>query len=391
MQLSDSVQNQLPAPVPKRLHSELQDLVSKVQIQGNLCVSHPDYKPLELPESAVARFQHLPWELQLKYLSLQLRSFLYGIYYNGSLKAALAPDADSMNLLPHQNLENNTFLGVDLAFYEQLHNSNSGVGYFSPDWQVLWQESDGKWVVTKGGLTLHIDRDRHLQPRERAAVACDSVAIRMPRNLVQNGFYIAVGNAGPQAHQDIVRVYFNLSPEGAVAVMGSLTQQLNAIPIPFSFKALYNPSDYGRYDSAVLYFQKSYYKVVWSVLKKIYAEIQCHFRMPVPLFTKLIAPGLAIAEEPNRKFAEMETFGMNRCQIVANGLLEAWQQGDESPEERMTSILQHFSLLGIEWQRPYLNANSEDIYTTLVDFDTLPSTLTDITGDSVSSSVGRLR
>lgn len=60
---------------------------------------------------------------------------------------------------------------------------------------------------------------------------------------------------------------------------------------------------------------------------------------------------------------------MNRCQIVANALLEAWQQGEESPEARMISILQHFSLLGIELQRPYLNANSEDIYRILANFE----------------------
>lgn len=365
MQVSDSLQHQLPTIAPTRFHSELRDIVNKVQIESNLCISHPDYKPWKLPESAVTYFQQLPSELQLKYLSLQLRNFLYGIYYNGSLKAALALAGDSTGLPLHQNLENNTFVGVDLAFYEELHQNNSGVGYFSPNWRVVWQETDGRLVVIKDGLTLHIDRNLHLQPRQQAATLCDSVAIRMPSNLIQNGFYVAVGNAGPQGNQNIVRVYFNFSPEGAVAVMGSLTQQLNAILLPFSFKALYNPSDYGRYNCAVLCFEKSHYEIVQSVLQTIYLDNQWHFRMQVPMFTKLIAPGLAIAEEPDCQFADLESFGMNRCQIVANGLLEAWQQTNESPEGRMASIIQHFSRLGIDVQRPYLNANSEDIYTSL--------------------------
>ena len=365
MQVSDSLQHQQLAFASKQLHSKLQDIVHKVQIQPKLCVSHPDYQPVELPESAVDYFQHLPLELQFKYLSLQLRSFLYGIYYNGSLKAALAPNADATGLALHQNLENNTVLGVDLEFYKQLHESNSVVGYFSPDWRVVWQETDGSLVVAKGGLALHINRDYHLQPTERTATVCDSVPIRMPRNLVQNGFYVAVGNAGVQSDRDIVRVYFNVSAEGAVAVMGSITQQLNTIPIPFSFKALYNPSDYGRYNSAVLYFEKNHFETVRSVLLKVYPENQCHFRMQIPLFTKLIAPGLAIAEEPNHKFADIESFGMNRCQLVANALLEAWQQGNETPQARIALIVQHFSRLGLELQRPYLNANAEDIYTPL--------------------------
>jgi len=365
MQLLDSPQSQLSASAPERVLDSLQDIANHVQIQPNFCINHPAYKPFEIPAEVVTRFQRIPLALQNKYLSLQLQSFLYGIYYNGSMQAALATDVSSDNLALHQNLENNTFLGVDLEFYDRLHKSNSGEGYFDPGWQVLRQESDNSLVVRKGGLTLHIKRDRHLQPIEQSASVGNLVAIRMPRNLVQNGFYMAVSDAGPDTHPQTVRVYFNLTPEGAVAVMASLTRQLNEIRIPFTFKVLYNPSDYGRYDSGVLYFEKSNYETVRQVLRSVYTENQLHFRTEVPLFTKLLAPGLALAEEPDCKFAAVESFGMNRCQIVANGLLSARQNGDESPDSRMASIRQHFSLLGIDWQRSYLNANSEDIYTPL--------------------------
>jgi HopA1 effector protein family len=193
----------------------------------------------------------------------------------------------------------------------------------------------------------------------------DNVSILMPKNLVQNGFYVAVSNAGLNTHPNTVRVYFNLTPEGAVAVMENLTQQLNAIDILFTFKALYNPSDYDRYDSAVLYFDRSNYEAVRQVLKNIYPETQPHFRQEIPLFTKLLASGLALAEEPDLKFTAQESFGMNRCQIIANGLLEAKRQGDESLQNRMDAILKQFSMVGIDWQRPYLNNNSEDIYKSL--------------------------
>jgi hypothetical protein len=360
MQLLDSLQTQ-PFALPERLQASLQDIVSNIQIQSNLCISHPEYKPLELPEEVVTRFQQLPSNLQNKYLSVQLCNFLYGIYYNGYLKPVLAKDAEDKKVSLHQDLENNTYMGVDVVFYERLHSSNSGEGYYSPGWLVVKQETDGM-AVYKSGLTLYVQRDRHLQPQHQAANVGDSVAIKMPKNLVQNGFYMAVGNAGPYTEGNIVRVYFNLTPEGAVGVMGSLTLELNALPIPFNFKALYNPSDYKRHDSAVLYFEKNHYKAVCSVLEKVYAHHQSLFQADVPLFTKILAPGLAIAEEPNQKFAEKESFGMNRCQIIANGLLEAWHQGDDSPEGRMSFIIQQFSSLGIELQHPYLNAHSEDIY-----------------------------
>ena len=368
-QLLDSPTIQRSDVATGRLLDALQDIVSKVQIQSDFCIRHPDYKPFELPAEVVARFQQLPADIQRKYLSLQLCSFLYGIYYNGCMRTSLAPEADS-NPLP-LDLENNTLLGVDLGFYNRLHQSNSGTGYFDPGWYVLREESDGSLAVTKGSLRVHIERDRHLQPAQQAAVVGDSVAVQMPKNRVQNGFYMAVSNVGlnrlddPEGQSVTVRVYFNLTPEGAVATMGSLTRWLNEMAIPFSFKVLYNPKDYGRHDSGVLYFDKSDYEAVRQVLEAVYSEERSHFQPEVPLFTMQLAPGLALAEEPDHKFADQESFGMNRCQIVANSLLEAWHQEDGSLKGRINAILQHFSFLGIDWQRPYLNANSEHIYTAL--------------------------
>ncbi len=352
--------------IPDLFQASLEDLVNKVHIESHVCIRHPDYKPLELPPESVKRFQQLPLDLQNKYLNVQLRNFLYGTYYNGSLKRVLALDTEETNLSLKQNLEeNNTFLGVDVVFYDRLHQSNRGEGYFSSGWVVIKHETDGAIAVQHGGLTLHIECDRHLPPENQTANIGDIVAIKMPKNLVQSGFYMAVGNAGSYREDKIVRIYFNLTTEGAVAVMESLTTELNTIPMPFNFKALYNSGDYGRYDSAVLYFDKSNYEVFRTVLERVYTQHHSHFQPEVPLFTKFLAPGLALAEEPDQKFGEQESFGMNRCQIVANAMLENWHQGDNSPESRMTSIEQQFSLLNIELQRPYLNANSEDIYTQL--------------------------
>jgi hypothetical protein len=371
MQLLDLVPNYLPADADNRLLVSLQDIADNIQIQPNFCISHPAFKPLQLTPEGVQRFQHLSVELQHKYLSLQLRSFLYGIYYNGYLQDVLALETETADKFVPPNLENNTFLGIDMVFYDRLHQSNCGQGYFDPGWQVLRQESDRSLAVTKGELTVHIDRVRHLKLVEQSACVGDLVSILMPRNLVQIGFYVAISDTGAEYRSNsysrptIVRIYFHFSSEGAVAVMANLTQQLNKIKIPFSFKVLYNPADYKRYDSGVLYFERSHYPVLREVLQKVYAENQAHFQPQIPLFTKQLAPGLALAEEPNRKFTAQESFGMNRCQIVADALLEAWHKGDNSSESRMNNIFKHFSVLGIDWQRPYLNANSEDIYTPL--------------------------
>ncbi len=361
-QLLDYSQSQLDNCF-NRLQAVLEDIVNQVEIRADFSVRHPDYKPLELPAEVVTRFQKMPEQMQQKYLSLQLRSFLYGIYYSGSMRQALALDTEENNL--PLDLENNTVLGIDLEFYNRIHKSNNGQGYFESDWSILKEEEDGSLVVTKGGLRLHIERDQHLQPAEQDAVIGDTVFIKMPKNCVQNGFYVSVGDARANLHQNgsvLVRIYFNLTPDGAVGVMSSLTQQLNEQNIPFDFKVLYNPQDYQRHDSGVLYFDKSNYELVDQILQKVYQENQSHFKVEVPLFTLELAPGLALAEEPDQKFAGRESFGQNRCQIIANGLLEAWYQDKNLPDEKIQSIFEQFSISEIDPQHTYLNANSENIY-----------------------------
>lgn len=369
MQHLNSPLSQLPVDSTEQLLDTFQDIANNVQIESQFCISHPDYKPLKFPPQVVERFKQMPLSIQDRYLSLQFRSFLYGIYYNGSLRTVLASDDYSVDVAVYQNLENNTYLGVKLDFYKRLHESNCGEGSFDSGWVILRQECDGSLAVKKGSLILHIERTCHLPATQATATVGDSVAIRMPRNLVQNGFYVAVGNAGWENGSNLdvrtVRIYFNLSPEGACVIMSAITRQLNKVGIPFTFKVLYNPSSYGRYDSAVLYFERRNYEVVRQIIEKVYAENYLHFSPEVPLFTKFLAPGLALAEEPDRKFAAKESFGMNRCQIVANGLLDARAKGENSTESRMESILQQFSQLGIDYSKPYLNANSQDIYTGL--------------------------
>jgi hypothetical protein len=346
----------------------LQDIAENVRFSENFSICHPAFKPFELPAEAVLRFQQMPVALREKYLGLQLRSFLYGLYYNGSLQKMLQMGVESSDRSVQRDLENNTLLGVNLEFCGRLHENNNGIGYFDAGWQVLRQEEDGTFAVFKAGLTLHINSQLHLSPAVVSVQSGDSVAIRLPRNLMQNGFYMAVGNAGPQKSQldcQVLRFYFNLSPEGAIAVMADLTEHLNGAEIPFSFKALYNPVDYDRFDSAVLYCDRDRYQEVHHLLRSIYIRNRQHFRDSVPLFTKVLAPGLGFAEEPNQHFSEQESFGLNRCQMITRGLLLARQREDESLEGRMSAIHEQFALMSISIECPYLNPGSEDIYATL--------------------------
>ena len=155
MQVLDSIYNQL-FQLPKELQIALQNIVDYLEIKSFYSIKHPDYKLLELPESVIARFKNLSLDIQEKHLRIHLRNFLYSAYYNGSWHDSLGDD-NQIN-----NLSNNSLFGMDLAFYERLHTSNTGGGYWSENWLVVNEEEDGCLAVQKNGLTLHIERDLYL-------------------------------------------------------------------------------------------------------------------------------------------------------------------------------------------------------------------------------------
>jgi hypothetical protein len=355
--------NSISTSIQPKLMAVIEDIANNVEIYHDFSIHHPSYKPLEIPAEAIARFQQMPDRINHKFLSLQLRTFLYGIYYNGSMRDTLA--LDNSENFRQLDLANNTVVGIDTTFFQQLHENNCGTGYFDADWTILKTEDDNILVVTKGGLKLYIDRERHLTATQQQARVGDVVAVKMPKNMMQNGFYMAVSDRGlnrQHGADTLVRVYFSLTPDGAIAVMNSLTQMLNESKIIFSFKVLYNPQDYQRFDAGVLYFDKRNYATVAQMLSLIHTQHQSYFLPHIPLFTKQIAIGLGVAEEPDLKFADRESFGMNRCQIVADGLLAAFYEGQNSVSEKMSAILSQFSKVGIDLQHPYLNSDSENIY-----------------------------
>jgi HopA1 effector protein family len=347
--------------------NSLFDIAANIQIEPNFCIHHPNYQSFSLPTTVANRFQQNSPALQQKYLALLLRNFLHGIYYNGSLQTTSVANTDTINYTSYP-LEQNSSLGIDWDFYEQLHQSNQGTGHYDPNWQVLRLEPDKTIAVTKNGLTLYVEPECYLKSRRKSAKVGDFIAIWMPKNRLQNGCYVAVSNVGqqrpnpPDADLGVGRIYFNFTPFGAIALMESLTQQLNDTEIPFSFQVLYNPAAYGRYDAGILHFERQDYPIIHKMLQAVYKQHQSHFQPEIPLFTKFLAPGLSLAEEPNHKFAAQESFGLNRCQIVANALLEAWEKGKNAIEERIQIIDEHFAQHSVDVHRPYLNPASEDIY-----------------------------
>jgi hypothetical protein len=351
----------------------LEEIASKITIHSDFKITHPNYQPLELAVAEVNSLQQLPREIQNKYLNLQLRTFIHSIYFDGSLKSTVTDEVN--NNAETLTLENNTVRGINNSYYTALESNNCGSGFYEPGWVITGKEGDDLLIVQKDDLTLHVEQYRNLQHSE--------VAVLMPKDRLELGYYIAVGNAGFVNMHHInpsVNIYFNFTPEAAPAIMQALTQQLNDLGVPFSFKVAYDLDEcLHHYDSGILNIEKNDYSKVVPILQQIYGDTlkeslsasvpsiserltSCRLRVTdfnpeIPLFTKYLAPGLGLAEVPAG-----ESFGMNRCRIIANALLDAYYDDNNILPTRISFIKQHFAKMNISLQSPYLNPDSQDIY-----------------------------
>ncbi|MEG4939767.1 T3SS effector HopA1 family protein [Microcoleus sp. F4-D5] len=360
---------------PPTLQETLHDIASNIQIESSeFRISHSHYPAIETPAATVAQLQKMPQASQDKYLNSQLLEFIHSIYFEGSRIREVSPGIKTNE----QILQEIDSREIDWEFYEQLDRNNHGKGFFHPGHRIVKQEADGSLAAEFDGVVLHIQRARHLPVALQSAAVNDPVAVLLPSSYINGDRYRAngdgIGGLPPlKFHSDGIVVYFNFTPEAAVWSMNYLTTKLNEVQVPFAFEVLHNPLNYSLYDSGLLKFPYNpdesyrYKEILLPVLQAIYAENKSHFRDRVPIFTKVLAPGIGLAEHPasELKFGSQQKFGENRCEIVANALLAAHQNNDESKQARMKYIIQNFERLGLDIERPYLNPNSEDIYTPL--------------------------
>jgi hypothetical protein len=348
----------------------LEDIAHHIQIQAGFNLIHPHHAPLELEAVLLNSLQKLPTATQDQYFRWRLGRYLAGIYDSNDVSLLSHGETDIPSLPIQADLVQNTTSGFGSPFYKRLHASNRGQGYFDPGWLILRQTPDGLLAVEKNGLTLHISREHHLLSTEKPLNFGERTSIRLPSNQLEQGYYVAVGNAGPVSaseHNPTVNLYFNLDTEGVIALMANLTVALNAVDIPFTFKAPYSENHHERRDTGILSFAKNQYTVVQSELETIYSTHQKRFCPSVPLCTKRLAPGLALAEQPLRPITPQESFTMHRFQMIAEGLIRAWRHNVTIPADRQQSILDSFTTYGVHIDFPYLNPNASDCYTFTVE------------------------
>jgi hypothetical protein len=266
------------------------------------------------------------------------------------------------------NLDDDHYNDVQ-DFVGTLSEANTGNGTWDPGWEVLKVVNDRRITVYKDGLKLWIS------PQQFGALKdnkMDNIQVgkkgfvRMPKEFREllPGFYVAIGNESEidEKNTTIVRLYWNITAKYATSLMKRLTTELNTMHIPFRFKILKDPYSYPRADAAVLYVDKRHLEPLKKSLSQIYAQVMIFLNHPTPLFAKRLVPGLALAEEPDNKTNNNESFGQHRCRILAEALFSSYKNKIASQEESISEIIYFFKSLSVDLERPYLNSNSTEDY-----------------------------
>lgn len=245
-----------------------------------------------------------------------------------------------------------------------LSQANQTPDRWDPGWRIYQQNPDGRIMVQKG------ERSRTAVVGEYAAnkwpgmtpTVGEQVNLRVYPGTgdLQQGFYYAFGSALSDQFDEyaLLRFYFNVQAYAAPELLAGLTAQMNRYGVPFRFKTLVDASAYRRADAAVLYVAKKHYDLVASLLCDLRVTLGDKLRTSTPMFSKTLVPGIGMAEEPGTG----ESFGMHRCRLVAEGVVDAWLAGSQAVAARSAAVQQRFATNGIDLHTPYLNPRSVNLF-----------------------------
>lgn len=284
------------------------------------------------------------------YLLFNLRSRLYADFY---CQGFADPTGQERPGLPAVGMT---------PFVEALSAANSGSGCWEGGWEAR-TIVNGKVSVCKGGLELWARPEDCLLPEGGVIASGMQLRLRFPKEYlsISPGFYMASGDEplDPEdSQQTLVRMYWNLTAEGAVPFVRHATSALNRAHLPFRLKVVNDPARFTRCDAAVVYVPKSDYEAAAEVLEKVYPKVAISLRQEIPALTKPLASGIGLAEDPGQG----ESFGQNRCQLLAEGMIRAHEQGKKSAKERLQAVADRFAEDGISLEAPFLNPGSSDDY-----------------------------
>lgn len=280
----------------------------------------------------------------------ELTDFIYEHFYcNGSPQE----QPESLDYYANQQLQQ--------TFITQLNDAIQTEESLSDGWKISEIGQNGMLYLSKGNhvrttfpgefirssfLSHEIKKDEMVK-----------LSVRKKYSPNKNGFFHVFGSTLAEGGVQIVRYYFNITPQGAPILIDNLTRQFNHYKIPFQFKCMNHPHLFNRADAAVLYVNKRYCNYAMEIFNKFYPTLDSHLKDEVPFFSKEIKKGIGFAENPPNG----DSFGMSRSRIIAQALFKATKK--ELPKtEWLGEVYDLFRQNNLAVEQLYLNPSSHFTY-----------------------------
>jgi hypothetical protein len=139
-------------------------------------------------------------------------------------------------------------------------------------------------------------------------------------------------------------------------LMREVTRALNRFQVPFQMKTPMAVGLYGRTDASVLYVAQRHFMLVARLIEIMRASVP--LAPSVPLFSKMLWPGIGVAADPGNG----ESFGLHRCRLTAEGIVQAWREGVQDTRSRLMGVAARFSSAGLDLGRPWLGPGTIDLF-----------------------------
>lgn len=245
--------------------------------------------------------------------------------------------------------------GVDDDLVPALSAANPGRERWEAGWQVYQALSTGRVVAERHGLSRFLWPGEFLSPDAPGMPPRPGTRITLwkPRDsaTMQPGFYYVFPEGAWDDDAPLVRIYWNVTPDGAPALTRAIVAALNGWGVPFRYKCLSRRSLYPRTDAAVLYMARRSWHLAAELLGPVHRAHAGLLGADTPLFTRRLGRGVSLAEDPGTG----ESFGMHRCRLLADGLWAAWRAGRKGTAERLDAVREAFGRAGVSVDRPWLS------------------------------------
>jgi hypothetical protein len=137
-----------------------------------------------------------------------------------------------------------------------------------------------------------------------------------------------------------------------------VTGVLNRYEIPFRLKVATQSDSFVRADNSVLYVAQRFFPLTAMAIAFSMPGLQGILNPFIPLFTKRLASGIGLAEDPGGT----ESFGTSRSKLVAAAIL-ASRSGERIPLDVFTDRFREVvSRAKLRIDALHLNPGSEDTY-----------------------------